>query len=785
MKAIKLTLLGVFGLLALLIAGLVIAMLVIDPNDYKKLAEDATKDATGLTLSLGDIGWQFFPNVGLSVSQVRLTDDARTADDNTLVEAEGASVALAVMPLLQQQVRVKEITLHAPMIQYITAADGTTNWDRLTQTGTQAPDQSTDTQSNTNPTALPDFAAEALEISQASLRLVDKKANTSTQIDNFNLQLKDVALDKAIPMAFSVAIEQDNTLDVALKGEGHLTVNQALNRFTLSALNLTANINKAPGINGAQTATLSLDADADLAKNLATVSQLQLQLADLTLNGNAEITQLTENPQLNTTLKINTFSPKQWVPKVLGTPLPPTANENSLTAVALETTVIGSLTGDNPTLKVAPLTLNLDQSTLKGEATVNLNTQAITSQLNLDQINLDHYLPPAPPETEADTHSDTDANTTANTTADNAPQTDKENAEAPLIPIAALRPLQANIQFTANRLIAQEMSIENLKLNADANKGLIALNTFSANVLGGTISTQGALDVRSDTPQIKLDHATQTLKLHPVIMAFLGKDVADGAVSLSANLSTQGNTTQSLIKGLVGNSQFRLDDGLLKGINLTEIAYNQLNEWGPLVASLVPEDYAQRVPPAFQKNTGIKNLLANLEFKDGKILTKNLDADVQGSQVNGEGEIDMATLGGTMRLNLKLSESLTNPTLAQLTWPIICHFQATGAPDCDLKTTPVRREIEKLAKRALEDKAKAALERKLREKLGLEQKQAAEAAAKAKIAAEKAAAEAKLEAEKAAAKAKLEAEKAAAKAKIREEEERAKEKAIDALRKLF
>lgn len=783
MKAIKLTLLGVFGLLALLIAGLVIAMLVIDPNDYKKLAEDSAKDATGLTLSLGDIGWQFFPNVGLNVSQVRLTDDARSAADNTLVEAEGASVALAVMPLLQQQVRVKEITLHAPMIQYVTAADGSTNWDRLTQTGAEAPDPNSDAQANTNPTALPDFAAEALEISQASLRLIDKKANTSTQIDNFNLQLKDVALDKAIPMAFSVAIEQDSTLNVALKGEGHLTVNQALNRFILSAFNLTANINKAPGINGAQTATLSLDADADLAKNLATVSQLQLQLADLTLQGNAEITQLTENPQLNTTLKINTFSPKQWVPKVLGTALPPTANESSLTAVALETTVIGSLTGDNPTLKVAPLTLNLDQSTLKGEATVNLNTQAITSQLNLDQINLDHYLPPAPPETNTDAN--THSNNTANTTADSAPQTDKENAEAPLIPVAVLRPLQANIQFTANRLIAQEMSIENLKLNADANKGLIALNTFSANVLGGTISTQGALDVRSDTPQIKLDHATQTLKLHPVIMAFLGKDVADGAVSLSANLSTQGNTTQSLIKGLVGNSQFRLDDGLLKGINLTEIAYNQLNEWGPLVASLVPEDYAQRVPPAFQKNTGIKNLLANLEFKDGKILTKNLDADVQGSQVNGEGEIDMATLGGTMRLNLKLSESLTNPTLAQLTWPIICHFQATGAPDCDLKTTPVRREIEKLAKRALEDKAKAALERKLKEKLGLEQKQAAEAAAKAKIAAEKAAAEAKLEAEKAAAKAKIEAEKEAVRAKIREEEERAKEKAIDALRKLF
>lgn len=784
MKAIKLTLLGILSLLSLLIAGLVIAMLVIDPNDYKTLAEDATKEATGLTLSIGDIGWQFFPNIGLSVSQVRLSDDAQNAlstsanntagtpADNILIQAEGASVALAVMPLLQQQVRVTNVTLHAPVIQHVTAADGTTNWDRLTKTGSQAPEPSAKA-APASPTALPDFAVAALDISQASLKLVDNKVGTSTQIDNLNFRLTDVALDKAIPMTFGVAITQDNTLDVALNGQGNLSVNSALDRFTLNAFEVIADIQKAPGIQGAQTAKLAFDAEADLAQDLAKIPTLRFQLAELALAGNARITQLTQNPQLTTTLKIDTFSPKQWLPKVLGTALPVTANENSLSALALNTTITGQLTGDNPTLRIAPLTVKLDGSTLQGDASVNLNTQAIKTQLNLDQINLDHYLPPPPPES-AETASATDTTTAG-----------ADDSEAPLIPVAALRPLQANIAFTANRLIAQEMSVENLKINADANKGLIALNTFSANVLGGTISTKGALDVRTDTPKITLDHATQTLKLHPVIMAFLDKDIAEGAVSLSANLSTRGNTTQSLIKGLVGNSQFRLDDGLLKGVNLTEMAYNQLNAWGPLVSALVPEDYAQRVPPAFQKNTGIKNLLANLEFKDGKILTKDLNADVQGSQVQGAGEIDIASLGGTMRFNVQLSESLTNPTLSQLSWPIVCNFSATGAPDCDLKTTPVRRTLEKMAKRAVEDKAKAALERKLKEKLGLEQQQAAEAAAKARIAAEKAAAEAKIEAEKAAAKAKIEAEKAAAKAKLREEEERAKDKALDAFRKLF
>lgn len=765
MKAIKLTLLGIVSLVFLLIVGLVIAMITIDPNDFKKVAEDATKDATGLTLELGEIGWQFFPNIGLSVNQVSLTDSALPETEHTLVEAKTASIALAVMPLLQQQIRVNEVTLHSPMIQYITAADGTTNWDRLTKASSESTPETPDaTQETASPSNLPDFAVAAIEITDASVRLVDNKAKTSTQVDNLNLRLTEVALDKPIPLTFSVAIAQDNTLDVALEGQGRVTVNAALDRFTLAPFDLIANIAKAPGINGAQQAKVSFEADANLAENLAKITALKASLAALSLQGDATISGLTTNPELHTTLKVAPFSPKKWVPSVLGTPLPPMSKDTSLTSLALDATIKGPLTGENANIKIAPLTLKLDASTLSGEAAINLTTQAITSNLNLDQMNLDDYLPPTPPESEADTPADAAA---AN-----------EDQATPLIPVEVIRPLKAEFTFNAGKLIAQKMPIENLKLAAKANDGVVALNTFSANVLGGNISTKGSLDVRSGTPQIKLDHATQTLKLHPVIMAFLGKDVADGSISLSANLSTQGNTTQNLIKGLAGNSEFKLDDGLLKGINLTELAYKQLNAWGPLVSSLVPADYAQRVPPAFQKDTTIKNLLAQLEFKDGKILTKDLAAQVQGSEIQGDGELDMTTLGGTMRLNLKLSESLTNPTLAQLTWPIVCTFGKSPVPDCDLKSAPVREALEKMAKRALEDKAKAALEKELKDKLKLDQAQAAEDAAKAK-----------LKAEEDAAKARLKAEEEAAKAKIREEEERAKKKAQekiqDALQKLF
>lgn len=765
MKALKLPLFGLIGLVALIFAALVTAMLVIDPNNYKKLAEDAALEHTGLTLSVGDIGWQFFPSIGLNINDVKLVDSELNEQLATLIQAEQASVALAVMPLLRQEIQVEEFTLNAPVIQHITAADGSTNWDRLTQTS--APTENTDTAAKDTAT-LPEFAIAAIQITDASLRLADLGQNTSTQVDRFNLSLTDVALDKAIPLNFSVSVVQDTSLDVTVSAQGNITVNSTLKQFTLAPFELSADIAKAPGLQGAQRLKISANARADLTQDIAAVSALTLSLNDLQLSAQASIKQLTQNPTLKSHLELATFSPRDWLPAVLGVELPPMAQDSSLSAVSLSAAIEGTLTGDAPSLAIKPLTLTVDKSILTGEAAVNLATQAITAQLNLDQMNLDHYLPPPVAETE------TSEETVDQTAATSSTTTDTTETSEPLIPVATLRPLNADVRFTAQQLVVKAMAITDLTLEVKADAGLITLNTLSANTLGGNISTTGSLDVRADTPKIRFDHATQTLKLHPVVMAFLGKDVADGTVSLSANLATQGNTVEQWLQALVGNSEFRLDDGALKGLNLTEMAYNQLNAWGPLISSFVPEDYAQRVPPAFQKDTGIKNLLAKLEFKDGKIHTKDLAAQVQGSDINGTGEMDIATLSGDMRLSLKLSESLSNPTLSQLTWPIVCSFSATAVPSCDLKSKPVRREIEKLAKRALKEKGKAALEKKLAEKLRLDEAQAADEAAKAKI-----------RAEEEAAKAKLRAEEEAAKAKLREEEERAKDKVRDAFKKLF
>jgi AsmA protein len=762
MKALKITAISLFSLFIILFAGLIVAMLVIDPNDHKSLAEDAVREQTGLTLTLGEIGWQFFPTIGLRVNQIALLDSDLPQAQQNLVTADNASVALALMPLLKQDIRVQEISLHTPVIQHITAKDGSTNWDRLTN---QASDSTAASQPEENAQkALPDFNIAAVEVSQASLLLSDEQAGKRTQIDNLNLRLSDVALGTPIPLEFGVHLKQNDTLDLNVTGEGQLTVQPDLKRFNLENFELTTDVAKAPGLKGAQTAKLSLTAEANLSEDIAQLHNLALNLGDLNLSADATVNQLTQNPNLKSTIKIANFSPKKWLPKVINTELPAMANPKSLNALALSATVSGPLTGNNPVLQVKPLSITLDDSTLSGEATVNLATQAIESTLNLDKMNIDDYLPPADlvdPETAS-----TPTGPTPSASGDVNQATAGTTAE--LIPVKTLRPLTAQITFNAQQLTVKGMPIEALTFNMQADAGLINVRTLQAQLLGGKVSTKGSLDVRSDTPEIKLDHATQTIKLHPVLQAFLGKDLADGAVSLSANLATKGNTTDHLLKSLVGNSEFKLEQGTLKGINFTEMAYSKLNEWRPLVSSFIPQDYTQRVPPAFQKDTVIKNLLAKLQFSNGKISTKDLDADIDGSNIQGSGEVDMATMAGTVRLNLKLSEALTNPTLAKLTWPVMCSFSPTTIkPDCDLKSGPVRAELEKMAKRALRDKAKKAISNKLAEELKLESAKEAEAQAKAR----------------------LKAEEDAAKAKLRAEEERAKEKAAekvqDALKKLF
>src|SRR5918911_1235335 len=104
MKAIKISLYVIVGLVVLLVLAAAIFAMTFDPNRYKGQIERLVKDRTGRTLNLrGDLQVALWPALGAKVNGVTLSEHAST-DEFIALDSAHASVAL--MPLLHGSVVV-------------------------------------------------------------------------------------------------------------------------------------------------------------------------------------------------------------------------------------------------------------------------------------------------------------------------------------------------------------------------------------------------------------------------------------------------------------------------------------------------------------------------------------------------------------------------------------------------------------------------------------------------------------------------------------------------------
>lgn len=126
------------------------------------------------------------------------------------------------------------------------------------------------------------------------------------------------------------------------------------------------------------------------AQTILNLEHFILKVLTVSTQGKLQITQLLAQPQLQGSLKVAQFSPRQLLPR-LGQPLPTTMDPTVLNRFALETTLQGNLSQ----LVLDNLKINLDDSQLLGNLEIKkFNPPAINFRLNVDNVDIDRYLPP-------------------------------------------------------------------------------------------------------------------------------------------------------------------------------------------------------------------------------------------------------------------------------------------------------------------------------------------------------------------------------------------------------
>ncbi|MEH6502777.1 MAG: AsmA family protein [Cycloclasticus sp.] len=302
------------GLVLLLVVAIIVAPLVIDPNDYRDQIQDVVKEKTGRDLLInGDLSLSVFPWVGVGINDVSLSN-AKGFKAKHFAEIEEANVKVKLLPLLSQKVEVSTVVLNGMSLNLERNRAGKTNWDDMAQapgTADQASDNVEDTSSGA---ALGGIAVGGLQISHANVIWDDASKGERYSLADLNLTTDALSLGK--PMGLDLAFTVDSSkpkATVRLKFNAELIINAALSKFDFQNMTLAIDAAGEPVPGGAMRIDLASHLVADLAgKGSLSLNPLTIKFDDSTLTGEASVKNLSK-PAIGFNLAVDSINVDRYL----------------------------------------------------------------------------------------------------------------------------------------------------------------------------------------------------------------------------------------------------------------------------------------------------------------------------------------------------------------------------------------------------------------------------------------------------------------------------------------
>jgi|GEM_PF-1189804 len=675
MKFIKITLYSLLGLLLILIVAATYFVVTFDANNYKTLISEQVKQQTGRALTLADIQPSVFPWLGVELLDVRLENAAGFSEPEMLA-MQRLDVHIELLPLLRQQIKIDTLRLHGLQLNLQQDAQGVSNWDDILQKQSKAagdaPAPAEQSSAADSPAALPAFSVDGIELKDAHIRWIDAASGQRLELRKLNLTSGAVALGEPVRVKFFAQLtvaEPAVNLDLSLSSvvkfdlqkqtltlddtslnvladlsafdmqQARLGINTSLQGdlkkqdFIFPLLDITLDANGAAIPGGSLSAQIKTDLHLNLNRQTLRIKQLLADAMGVRIKSELQVTQLIDAPDAVGRVDVSRFNPQKLLQQ-LQIELPEMQGEQALQAVSLGFNLNAGL--DSVTLR--PLLLTLDQSTLNGYVQLeNFARPSIDYRLDLDQINLDNYLPPGA----ADEGVPPVAAAPAAVPAAATPAGD-----IPIeLPLEMLRTLNIKGEFNAQQINAFAQSLQQLHIETVASGGLLEVPVLTAKLLKGELNAAAQLDVRSEPPayQFKLD--AQGLQaesiVDPILQDLLGKDTVgiSGASNLSVALTTRGETVNALMQKLNGSFSLNAGEAILHGVDAEYFVRNVVADYLQQKKLPVKDDWRGEYTP--ESTTALKQLRANATIRNGVVSNKDLLLQASRFKITGQGSADL------------------------------------------------------------------------------------------------------------------------------------------------
>jgi AsmA protein len=617
----------IFKILAAVIALLLIAILVLvlffDLNMLKPRIE-AEARAQGVDLRIGgDIGWTFWPSVGVAVSDIRVAPVA--TPEEVLAELDKASLLVELMPLFKGNVVVHHVLVDGARIDLKVDRQGNGNWEKLTaekvpadvaQQQTGAAPAGSDGSAPGEPAEEGQelqLSVERISLSNSALNYTDEQSGQSVALQDIRLDVNQFNL-QAQPFDVSLALK------TRLESEGSAPMNIAVQ--SANRVQLQSDLNGAKITGGDLSFVIN-----DSGKLSATY--------DLNLND------LQGDLRFDGSVKVPAFDAKALI-SALGTPLQ-TSESYALTKVALETRVAGN----KNSLQAEPLTITLDKTTLTGSFGISdFSRMAMKLAIKGDQIVADDYLAP---ETQAAAAPAGGSGGSSGGGSAAAPADGDEE----LIPLEMLKTLNLDANLDFDKITFADIPLEAVRVRLNAANGQVNLTQTDARVYDGTLAAKGSLDARGNTAVIRFDSALTNVQIEPAMKALeLGDNFAiAGGINANLQANTRGLTMNQLVDGMQANADF-------SGAQVRFSPLNIEQKFCELV-DLVNKSDSQGLV-AWDPFTEMRELSGKITMANSVVNIESVKAGVHQLELGTNGKIDLAAGGYDLLLPMKLLNEETS-----------------------------------------------------------------------------------------------------------------------------
>lgn len=339
---------------------------------------------------------------------------------------------------------------------------------------------------------------------------------------------------------------------------------------------------------------------------------------------------LAEGQALDGSLSISSDNPRALL-SALGTELP---EGDTLNQIAISGQTTGSILA--PSLSNA--SFNIDDTTATGQVGADLTgaRPRVIADLNMQKLDLTPFLGSGSQQQDTD------------------PSLNEDWDDTPL-DLAGLNALNATITIAATEIVMDQITLNDARMNTRLDDGrLSAIFRQADNVPGfkvfqGNWSGDLVLDASRATPTLQIEALADGIAAQEMLTALTGFQNLNGLGDVHLDMSSQGTSLKALINGLDGKFETDLNDGALRGLNLTKVVQSasslqDMMTGGGLSVGSFQEAFSPSATTDFSKFIG------SLDISNGVATLTDLNIDNPVIGVIGSGQIDL----GARTLDIRL-----------------------------------------------------------------------------------------------------------------------------------